>query len=145
MCVEPNPPTFALLERNLAGLAAPGPGEFVQAAVWSADMALTGSAPAEGYSRYRTRPPEPRTSSTIPGIPIESLIQKSGFDVIDLLKVDVEGAEVELFRGDTSGLDRVNGIAIEFHDDSRRECGFEVRLNRHNRNERTPLTKRGRP
>jgi FkbM family methyltransferase len=34
---------------------------------------------------------------------------------VDLLKVDIEGGEAELFAGDTSWLDRVDAIVIEFH------------------------------
>jgi FkbM family methyltransferase len=36
---------------------------------------------------------------------------------IDLLKIDIEGGEEELLRGDVSWLDRVNAILIEFHPD----------------------------
>jgi hypothetical protein len=54
-----------------------------------------------------------------------ALIQDSGFPFIDLLKVDIEGAEVELFRGDLGWLNTIGAIAIEFHQDSRERSGFD--------------------
>jgi hypothetical protein len=59
------------------------------------------------------------------GLPIQKIINNSGFTKVDLLKVDIEGAEVELFKGNVSWLGCVNSIAIEFHGDSRKQCRFD--------------------
>ena len=62
---------------------------------------------------------------------MNEVLARSGFPYADLLKVDIEGAEVELFRGDLTWLDRTNAIAIEFHQDSRRESRFDAIMQEH--------------
>ena len=62
---------------------------------------------------------------------MESLMNEANLDGIDLLKVDVEGAEVEMFRGDATWLSRIGCLAIEFHGDSRRESRFDEHLRRY--------------
>lgn len=52
------------------------------------------------------------------GISITTLLAHSGFDRISLLKLDIEGADAEVFSGDTQWLYRGDAIAIELHDDS---------------------------
>lgn len=56
---------------------------------------------------------------------MQTIFERSGFDRIDLLKVDIEGAEVQLLQGAGDWLTKVNAIAIEFHGNSRAESGFD--------------------
>ncbi len=45
-----------------------------------------------------------------------SLLRESGFEKIDILKIDIEGAERELFADNPSvWLDRVENLFIELH------------------------------
>ena len=117
MCVEPNPETFAVLSKNLSGSA-----QLLNAAVWSEDCMLT---PEFKDARFSTSYMKPG-GGNIPGIPMAGLIAKSGFDTVDVVKMDVEGAEVEAFRGDHSWLRKVRALAIEFHGDSRRDMAFDA-------------------
>jgi hypothetical protein len=41
------------------------------------------------------------------------------------VKVDVEGAEIELFKGDLDWLNHTGAIAIEFHGNARAVCNFD--------------------
>jgi len=59
------------------------------------------------------------------------VLAMSGFSTVDLLKVDIEGAERQLLRGDVSWLDRVSALAIEFHGDSREDSGFDEKIAAH--------------
>jgi len=99
------------------------------AAIWSeeAELVAAHTAAADHYSAFATRAPvaAERGGDLMRGLPMSRVIAESGFDRVDLLKVDIEGAEVELFKGDVSWLRRVGAIAIEFHGDSRRESGFD--------------------
>ena len=49
----------------------------------------------------------------------------AGFETVDLLKIDVEGAERSLFADAELWLQRVRAIAIEFHDDTRAASRFD--------------------
>ena len=127
LAVEPNPETFRDLERNLRRLSRAGRVQLVWGGVWSEERRLAAHpAPATPKSNaFATLAAPDGESATIPGYPMALLLQLAGFDRVDLVKVDIEGAEVELFRGDLQWLDRVGAIAIEFHGDSRIRSGFD--------------------
>lgn len=54
---------------------------------------------------------------TVPTIKISEIFEKYNLDKIDILKVDVEGAEWEVLESlDNSLLDKIGQISVEFHD-----------------------------
>jgi FkbM family methyltransferase len=125
--VEPNPDTFRVLELNVAGLVRGGRCQTFRGAVWGSRKALAADAAraAERYSSFATVEAE-GGGATIDGLPMPELIERAGFERVDLVKADIEGAEVELFSGDLSWLDRVGALAVEFHGDSRAAIGFDA-------------------
>jgi FkbM family methyltransferase len=54
-------------------------------------------------------------SELIPCLGVPSLLREAGFDRIDLLKVDIEGAERELFEDCRGWVGRVEHMAVETH------------------------------
>ena len=128
VAVEPHPETFALLQRNLAPLVTRGQAKLINAAVWSSKSPLTGNW-TDRYSGFAVHD-TPGTLSGIAGITMHDIIEQSGFASVDLLKMDIEGAETELFR-ELSWLSRVNAIAIEFHDDTRENTRFDSLMQEH--------------
>src|SRR5205823_3461478 len=55
----------------------------------------------------------------IPGRTLASLLSECSVEHVDLLKVDIEGAEVPLFAATPDELlKRIRQITIEFHDDA---------------------------
>ena len=55
-------------------------------------------------------------SSTVEGISVADLLRDFGWERVDLLKMDIEGAELEvLSRGTEEWFDRVRVLAVEFH------------------------------
>lgn len=138
LSVEPNSSSYEVLNRNLAPLTAADRCVTVRAAVWGSETLLSADTQddAEHFSKFALKESlEPAAPETMPGMRISKLLQMSGFERVDCLKVDIEGAEVELFKGDVGWLTRIACIAIEFHDDSRvrshfdqimREYGFQI-------------------
>jgi hypothetical protein len=59
----------------------------------------------------------------VDALTIPQIMERAGFNRISLLKIDIEGSELELFSGDTSWIERVDAIAIELHDGWRPGCG----------------------
>jgi hypothetical protein len=53
---------------------------------------------------------------------MERLMAETGTQNIDLLKVDIEGAEVEVFSTASTWIDRTEAICIELHDRFRAGC-----------------------
>jgi len=134
LAVEPNPSTYRILLLNVQRLVSTGRCRTLQAAVWASETPLAagvGDAPAH-YSAFSVR--ETTADSAhhqITGWPMTKIIAHSGFATIDLLKVDIEGAEVELFKGRSDWLERVKTIAIEFHANSREDSRFDDLMSRY--------------
>jgi FkbM family methyltransferase len=133
--VEPNPDTYALLRRNLEALVAAGRCETFQGAVWGSEQELVAAADwsSDHFSRFagRERADGEADGVAFKGLPIDRLMEAAGFDHVDLIKADIEGAETELFRGDLGWLERVGAIAIEFHGDSRDVIRFDDVMREH--------------
>jgi FkbM family methyltransferase len=56
-------------------------------------------------------------STTVHGRPLKGLLREAHVDRIDLLKMDIEGAEVEVFESlADDDLRRIDQITMEFHD-----------------------------
>jgi FkbM family methyltransferase len=126
LSIEPEAANCALLAKNVEPFSRQGRCRTLQAAIWSHDGPLRIHSIAENsFNTFQVRPSE-NTPDAIQGLGMSSILERSGFDKVDLLKVDVEGAEVQLFQGDLSWLPRVRVLAIEFHGDSRKASGFDT-------------------
>jgi len=63
----------------------------------------------------------------VKGYDLASLIEMSGFEQVDLLKIDIEGAESEVFGVEVSKwLGRVHNLCIELHGQQCRDIFFEA-------------------
>ena len=57
------------------------------------------------------------TPSSFRAYTVDEILDESGFDRIDILKIDIEGAEKEVFEGDVGRwISRVNLLVLELHD-----------------------------
>jgi FkbM family methyltransferase len=125
LSVEPVASNFSLLQMNTAALKRQKRSEIINAAVWSHDGELSlGSSRPGGHDLYQFVE-DPTKPQKVQALSMQSIYQRSGFQEVDLLKVDVEGAEVQLLQGDLSWLDHVNAMAVEFHGNSRLESNFD--------------------
>jgi hypothetical protein len=101
----------------------------LQAAVWGTDRSLTIQEPElqDRYNAFTVREIAPGAESgpSVEGFTIQRIMERSGFHEADLVKVDIEGAETELFKGDLDWLHRVGAIAIEFHGNARSDSNFD--------------------
>ena len=126
--VEPNRESFELLQANLQPFIDKGRCQILNAALWGTDADLVGVAAGnpDYFSEFSTREAKPGEANgeTIRGISITRAIEESGFERVDCLKVDIEGAELQLFQGNVDWLNKIDCMAIEFHDNSRAEIGF---------------------
>jgi FkbM family methyltransferase len=126
--LEPFPPNYKLLQMNTASLVRSGICRTLQAAAWCDEATeLSFRLPGQSSSADVFLSPADGTSAgeCVRGLTMNSIIAASGFDQVDLLKVDIEGAEAVLFRGHNEWLRCVRAIAVEFHGDARRASGFD--------------------
>jgi FkbM family methyltransferase len=113
VAIEPDPGNFNLLRKNCA------PCEnvtLINSALWSssANLTLANSTP-QSWS-VRVREPQSHETGPVRGVTIPDLLQRFGVTAIDILKLDIEGAECEIFSNENDGwLERVHAIIIETH------------------------------
>ena len=108
LAVEPVPANVALLRRNVA----PFPVDVVEAAVWPRSGTLRLEDPGKGQWGFRVR----EGGDDVRAVTVPELIERTGAAAVGLVKLDVEGAELDLFTGDTGWLARVQALAVELHD-----------------------------
>ena len=74
-----------------------------------------------GYMTVETTADDPQAFKTIT---VSKILAESGFDEIDLLKIDIEGAEKEVFSAPDvdNWLSKVKVLVIELHDRMKKGC-----------------------
>ena len=84
--------------------------------IWTSDAHLAiGNPQAESWS-FTVREVEDAPPNAIRGYSIATLLRQSGYETIDLLKLDIEGAEEQIFSAaDTAWIDHVRVLVIETH------------------------------
>ncbi len=114
IAVEADPENFAILERNCAGCEKVSA---VLGAVWDRDGELT--LQRESGSPETSAVGEGQGGTRVRAYSILALMRMRKWDRIDVLKLDIEGAEHQLFSGDTAWLDKVNALIFEIPDAER--------------------------
>jgi FkbM family methyltransferase len=112
LCVEPSEENYALLLKNTAkypNITA------LKGAIWARHETL-GLVNPEGFSAGHAFSPS-QSSDGVTGYTIDELIKMYSLGSIDILKMDIEGAEKEIFESeDLSWMDKVSILVIELHD-----------------------------
>lgn len=111
VCVEPNPANTKVLRRNVAWLGTRA--EVIEAAVtdYSGQTAFDDAQPS--YDGHIA--PAGQTGRMVRCCTLEEIVTSCGLDRIDLLKIDIEGAEREVLRSSAACLRKVGTIIIELH------------------------------
>ena len=117
VAVEPQPENVEVLRENLARFAN---ATVVPTAIGATEREVTLHAAIAGhYARFTMvgEPPKDAVSHQVPVITMQQLFAETGLDQIDVLKVDIEGAERELFSDCSSWIHAVGTILVECHFD----------------------------
>jgi FkbM family methyltransferase len=127
IAVEPEPLNFEVLLKNTNYYSNIIP---VHAALWSEneDLSIFDSGSGETAFQIRTWDKTTQRGSRrrVSGLTLTKLMKEFDLDYIDLLKVDIEGSEKEVFEHSSSWIGRVGIIAIELHDWLRSGCSLSV-------------------
>jgi FkbM family methyltransferase len=114
--VEPDPDNFIQLQKNTSRFKNI---HIYKKAAWHRKELLSLSekkAGAEWAQNVSSLPGNDSVLEKIESITINELMSNHGLREIDLLKIDIEGAEAELFSENIEWLNNVKVMAIELHD-----------------------------
>ncbi|MDJ0784197.1 MAG: FkbM family methyltransferase [Desulfosarcinaceae bacterium] len=115
LALEPEAENFAQLQKNTAAYPQITP---LKAALWHRKAAIeiysrhTGSL---GFSIHNTDGCE-RSAETVDALGVPDLMDRFHLTGIDLLKIDIEGAEKSVFDHSQEWIDHVGIIVAEMHD-----------------------------
>ncbi len=120
IAVEPEEGNFALLQRNTAPYKNV---TTVRAALWPHSATVAIDNPGDASWAFRIREPEHASSGAVRGISMLELLDEYDISTIDLLKIDIEGAEKEVFQpGCEAWLAKTRVLVAELHDWMRDGC-----------------------
>lgn len=114
IAIEPEDTNFEMLTRNTES----NPNiQRVNAGVWSSNANLRISNKSSEKWAFTVEEVPDGQPFDIRAVTIDSVLENSGFDTIDVLKIDIEGSEKEIFsKNAEKWLPRVNVLVLELHD-----------------------------
>lgn len=124
VAIEPEASNFEVLQRNVLPYGNIVP---LRAALWHENRRINLVDPALGHWGFMTQAGEGEESlgrmlDQVQGMTIDRIMADHGLDHIDILKIDVEGAEREVFRDPTPWLDQVDALIVELHERLKPGC-----------------------
>lgn len=125
LAIEPEHGNFQLLRQNVAAYPNVIP---IHAALWNSNEEINLTDPGLGNWGFMTEaknacvnPPD-RAGHAVSARTVDSLMEEFGISKIDILKIDIEGAEKEVFADTTAWIAAVNSIIIELHERMKAGC-----------------------
>ena len=113
IALEPARENFGVLVRNTSDYPQVIP---IQAALWSTCAMLSVNDHNESWA-CTVEPQKDAQTEGVPGVSVTALLMRYDYSVIDILKMDIEGAEREVLAGDCrSWLTKTRVLIVELHD-----------------------------
>lgn len=112
--IEPEASNFIALKKNIEGYVNI---KAMQSALWYRDTTLKVADAGENHWAFTVQECQQSDPASFGAISIASFMELNGIKKIDLLKMDIEGAERELFsKNYDDWLEHTQAIIIELHD-----------------------------
>jgi FkbM family methyltransferase len=131
IALEPESSNFELLCRNVAGCPNVTP---LKRALWKSSGSIELFDPGLDKWAFRANTDvaetgetwlgTPHSVGTTPCVSVADLMREYRLPRIDLLKVDIEGAEKEVFAASAEWIDKVEVVVVELHDRFKRGCAY---------------------
>jgi FkbM family methyltransferase len=126
IAIEPEQSNFLLLKQNIA----PYPNIIpVQAALWyqNGHVQLLSHPQAADWSKWGFQIDDianknVRTVSEVEALTVDKIMRDYNLGFVDVLKIDIEGAEREVFGNPSAWIDKVGTIMIELHESIKSGC-----------------------
>ncbi len=118
--VEPESSNFSLLKKNTKNL---DDIVLIQGGIWKRSTNLLIEDNGYGHYGYTVKEINEPSEDSIPAYGIKDIVDKEKIDSIDILKIDIEGSEKELFQENFEHwLPMVKVLIIELHDRMKPGC-----------------------
>jgi FkbM family methyltransferase len=118
IAIEPEESNFQILRENTALYPKI---KILQSAIWSVNTRLRIENPEDPKDAFRVQEAE-QGEGSVDALTIDEVLKSSDAPFIDILKLDIEGAEKEVFESSEPWLDRVGVFIVELHDRLKPGC-----------------------
>lgn len=121
VAVEPEHGNFEMLRRNTR----PYPNiRCIEAGLWKSDsfLRIADSLVNTWAFQIEEIPKGEELTTDLRGVTVESLMRDFGMKTVDILKIDIEGSEKEVFEHSEAWIDSVDVFLVEFHDRFKERC-----------------------
>lgn len=120
IAVEPEKSNIELLKENTSYY----PNiEIIESAIWNENTYLKVKDIGLGNWGFIVEKTKLSDIGAFKAITIQTLLEESGYEKIDILKLDIEGSEKEIFTNNYEDwLDKVSILIIELHDQMKSGC-----------------------
>ncbi|UCG14639.1 MAG: FkbM family methyltransferase [Deltaproteobacteria bacterium] len=123
LAMEPEESNFAVLEKNTAPYRRIIPS---QAALWCENTWIDLIDPGLGKWGFQTYNVNDNNAISVrhkvQGMTVDKIMQDQGIEFIDILKMDIEGAEKEVFQDPSKWIDKVGVLIVELHEHLKTGC-----------------------
>lgn len=125
IAIEPESGNFEFLKQNVE----PYPNVIpVQAALWDHNTSINLVDPGLGSWGFMTQEDDRSAHQlgevchNVTAMTVDKVMLDYGLEKIDILKIDIEGAEREVFRDPTLWIDKVDALIVELHERMKPGC-----------------------
>jgi len=127
IAIEPEESNFVILKRNIAPYGNIIP---VCGALWHENARINLVDPDPGWQKwgFMTQAQdgvEKRYGEIVhevQGMTVDTIMKEQGIEHIDIMKIDIEGAEREVFRDPFSWIGKVDALIVELHEHMKSGC-----------------------
>jgi FkbM family methyltransferase len=116
IALEPQADNYQLLKENVKSYTNVS---CLQAGLWYREENIDIQNPDSLAASFMV---EARPDSSIKGLTVDTILADSKWTMIDILKMDIEGAEKEIFSHETGWLKKIRLLIIELHDNYKEDC-----------------------
>lgn len=125
IAIEPEQSNFEVLKANTKHYPNITP---IQAALWNRNEEINLIDPGLGKWGFMTGEKAASEAATdnichaVKAMTVDSIMDEFGIDRINILKVDIEGAEKEVFSDTSAWIDKVDALIVELHERMKPGC-----------------------
>ena len=126
IAIEPEESNFNLLKKNVTAYPRVIP---VRAALWHKNgpiQLIPHPVNSEwnkwGFQTHGLEEKNVKAVGEVPAMTVEKIMRNYQIDFVDVLKVDIEGAEREVFSDASAWIDKIGMIIIELHENWKPGC-----------------------
>jgi FkbM family methyltransferase len=117
IAIEPEASNFELLKRNVEPYPNITP---LRAALWKDDVIIDLVDPGIGHWGFQATKlawtDQKTRLGTVQGVTVERIMRDYALDYVDILKMDIEGAERDVLENPSPWIDNVGVVIAELHD-----------------------------